>query len=467
VSIRYFSTRGQAPVLDFEGVLLAGLARDGGLYLPDSLPHFSADELRAMRGLSYTDLATTVIAPFVEGSIDRNTLAQLVEASYTDFRHEAIAPLIQLDHDQWLLELFHGPTLAFKDFALQLLGRLLDHVLTRRGEKVVIMGATSGDTGSAAIEGCRHCENVDIFILYPDGRVSDVQRRQMTTVEGGNVHNLAVRGNFDDCQALVKASFVGERFLPDGRSLVAVNSINWARIMAQIVYYFYAAFALGGPDRPVNFSVPTGNFGDIYAGYLAHRMGLPVNNLVIATNRNDVLHRMLTTGTYSRQPIEASLSPSMDISISSNFERLLFDLYDGDAAKIASLMDEFGQGQVALSDAALSKVRSLFTSACVSDEETCEEISRLWRHTGLLVDPHSAIGTRAARQCRRAEEGPMVTLATAHPAKFPAAVAQAKTGESPQLPPHLIDLFDREERFHTLDNDLTAIHAFMAAQCRS
>jgi threonine synthase len=237
--------------------------------------------------------------------------------------------------------------------------------------------------------------------------------------------------------------------------------------MAQIVYYFYAAFALGGPDRPVNFSVPTGNFGDIYAGYLAHRMGLPVNNLVIATNRNDVLHRMLTTGTYSRQPIEASLSPSMDISISSNFERLLFDLYDGDAAKIASLMDEFGQGQVALSDAALAKVRSLFTSACVSDEETCEEISRLWSHAGLLVDPHSAIGTRAARQCRRAEEGPMVTLATAHPAKFPAAVARAKTGESPQLPPHLVDLFDREERFHTLDNDLTAIHAFMAAQCRS
>ncbi len=466
MSIRYLSTRGQAPVLDFEGVLLAGLASDSGLYLPESLPQFSADELRDMRGLSYTELATTVIAPFVEGSIDRDTLAQLVEASYRDFRHQAVAPLVQLDHDQWLLELFHGPTLAFKDFALQLLGRLLDYVLTRRSEKVVIMGATSGDTGSAAIEGCRHCENVDIFILYPDGRVSDVQRRQMTTVAGNNVHNLAIRGNFDDCQALVKASFVAERFLPEGRSLVAVNSINWARIMAQIVYYFYAAFALGGPDRPINFSVPTGNFGDIYAGYLAHRMGLPVNNLVIATNRNDVLHRMLTTGTYARQPIEASLSPSMDISISSNFERLLFDLYDGDAARIASLMDEFGQGHIDLSETALTKVRSLFSSACVSDEETCDEISQLWHRSGLLLDPHSAIGTRAARQCHRAGDGPMVTLATAHPAKFPDAVARAETGRTPNLPAHLIDLFDREERFHTLDNDLSAIHAFMAAQCR-
>ena len=466
MSIRYRSTRGQAPELDFEAVLLAGLASDGGLYLPESLPQFTAEELRTMRGLSYTELATTVIAPFVEGSIDRDTLAQLVEASYRDFRHQAVAPVVQLDHDQWLLELFHGPTLAFKDFALQLLGRLLDHVLTRRGEKVVIMGATSGDTGSAAIEGCRHCDNVDIFILYPDGRVSDVQRRQMTTVKGSNVHNLAIRGNFDDCQALVKASFVAERFLPEGRSLVAVNSINWARIMAQIVYYFYAAFALGGPDRPVNFSVPTGNFGDIYAGYLAHRMGLPVNNLVIATNRNDVLHRTLTTGTYSRQPIEALLSPSMDISVSSNFERLLFDLYEGDGAQIASLMDAFGQGQIALSDTAIAKVRSLFTSARVTDEETCDEIAQIWHQTGFLLDPHSAIGTRAARQCQRDGEGPMVTLATAHPAKFPAAVARAETNQTPALPPHLMDLFEREERFQTLDNDLTAIHAFMAAQCR-
>jgi len=465
VSLQYLSTRGQAPTLDFEGVLLAGLAKDGGLYLPRALPHFSAAELHAMRGMSYAELATTVIAPFVEGSIDRDTLEGLVSNAYRDFRHQATAPVIQLDHDQWLLELFHGPTLAFKDFALQLLGRLLDHVLSRRGEKVVIMGATSGDTGSAAIEGCRHCEHVDIFILYPDGRVSEVQRRQMTTVAGANIHNVAIRGNFDDCQALVKASFVAEPFLPEGRSLVAVNSINWARIMAQIVYYFYAAFAVGGPDRPVNFSVPTGNFGDIYAGYLAHRMGLPVNNLVIATNRNDVLHRMLTTGTYGRQPIEASLSPSMDISISSNFERLLFDLYDGDAAQINQMMTDFAQGDIGLSDNALSRAQKLFTSARVSDEETCDEIRMMWERTGQLLDPHTAIGTRAARLCTREGEGPMVTLATAHPAKFPAAVARAETGQEPVLPGHLADLFEREERFDTLDNDLVTVQAYMADMC--
>ena len=465
MSLQYLSTRGQAPTLDFEGVLLAGLAKDGGLYLPQALPHFSAAELHAMRGMSYAELATTVIAPFVEGSIDRDTLEGLVTDAYRGFRHQATAPVIQLDHDQWLLELFHGPTLAFKDFALQLLGRLLDHVLSRRGEKVVIMGATSGDTGSAAIEGCRHCEHVDIFILYPDGRVSEVQRRQMTTVAGANIHNVAIRGNFDDCQALVKASFVAEPFLPEGRSLVAVNSINWARIMAQIVYYFYAAFAVGGPDRPVNFSVPTGNFGDIYAGYLAHRMGLPVNNLVIATNRNDVLHRMLTTGTYGRQPIEASLSPSMDISISSNFERLLFDLYDGDAAQINQMMVDFALGEISLSDAALSRAQKRFTSARVSDEETCDEIRQMWERTGQLLDPHTAIGTRAARRCARDGEGPMVTLATAHPAKFPAAVARAETGQEPVLPAHLADLFEREERFDTLDNDLATVQAYMANMC--
>ena len=465
MSLQYLSTRGQAPTLDFEGVLLAGLAKDGGLYLPQALPHFSAAELHAMRGMSYAELATTVIAPFVEGSIDRDTLEGLVSDAYRDFRHQATAPVIQLDHDQWLLELFHGPTLAFKDFALQLLGRLLDHVLSRRGEKVVIMGATSGDTGSAAIEGCRHCDHVDIFILYPDGRVSEVQRRQMTTVAGANIHNVAIRGNFDDCQALVKASFVAEPFLPEGRSLVAVNSINWARIMAQIVYYFYAAFAVGGPDRPVNFSVPTGNFGDIYAGYLAHRMGLPVNNLVIATNRNDVLHRMLTTGTYGRQPIEASLSPSMDISISSNFERLLFDLYDGDAAQINQMMTDFAQGDICLSDTALSRAQKLFTSARISDEETCDEIRMMWERTGELLDPHTAIGTRAARLCTREGEGPMVTLATAHPAKFPAAVARADTGQEPVLPGHLADLFEREERFDTLDNDLATVQAYMADMC--
>ncbi len=466
MSIRYLSTRGQAPSLDFEGALLAGLARDGGLYLPESLPSFTPSDLAAMRNLPYSELATTIIAPFVEGSIDRQTLSRLAAESYREFRHQAVAPLLQLDQDQWLLELFHGPTLAFKDFALQLLGRLLSHVLARRGERVVIMGATSGDTGSAAIEGCRHCDNVDIFILYPEGRVSDVQRRQMTTVQADNVYNLAIKGNFDDCQALVKTSFVADQFLPDGRSLVAVNSINWARIMAQIVYYFYAAFAVGGPERPVNFSVPTGNFGDIYAGYLAHRIGLPINNLVIATNRNDVLHRMLTTGTYERQAIEASLSPSMDISVSSNFERLLFDLYDRDAKQVAQLMSDFADGHITLSDGALSKAQALFSSARINDEDTCEEIRFIWERTGQLVDPHTAIGTRAARLCARKGDGPMVTLSTAHPAKFPAAVAKAETGQVPTLPSHLSDLFEKEEHFQVLDNDLEAIHAFMAAKCR-
>ena len=466
MSIRYLSTRGQAPALDFEGALLAGLARDGGLYVPESLPSFTSSDLAAMRNLSYPELATTIIAPFVEGSIDRQTLSRLATESYRDFRHQAVAPLLQLDQDQWLLELFHGPTLAFKDFALQLLGRLLTHVLARRGERVVIMGATSGDTGSAAIEGCRHCDNVDIFILYPEGRVSDVQRRQMTTVQADNVHNLAIKGNFDDCQALVKASFVADQFLPDGRSLVAVNSINWARIMAQIVYYFYAAFAVGGPERAVSFSVPTGNFGDIYAGYLAHRMGLPISNLVIATNRNDVLHRMLTTGTYERQAIEASLSPSMDISVSSNFERLLFDLYDRDADQVAQLMRDFAKGHITLSDEALGRAQALFSSARINDEETCEEIRFIWERTGQLIDPHTAIGTRAARLCADKADGPMVTLATAHPAKFPAAVAKAETGQVPELPGHLADLFEKAEHFQVLDNDLEAIHSFMATQCR-
>ena len=466
MSIRYLSTRGQAPALNFEEVLLAGLAGDGGLYLPESLPNFSVPEIRSMREMSYSQLATTVIAPYVEGSIDRSVLSGLVEKSYQDFRHKAVAPLVQIDKDQWILELFHGPTLAFKDFALQLLGRLLDHVLTRRDERVVIMGATSGDTGSAAIEGCRHCDNVDIFILYPDGRVSEVQRRQMTTVVSDNVHNLAVKGTFDDCQRLVKASFLADSFLPEGRSLVAVNSINWARIMAQIVYYFYSAVALGGPDRSVNFSVPTGNFGDIYAGYLAAKMGLPIKNLVIATNRNDVLHRMLTSGIYATRPIEPSLSPSMDISISSNFERLLFDLYLKDSEKVVALMEAFGRGQISLDEKAVNLAQSIFSSASISDQETCDEIRAIWERTGHLVDPHTAIGTRAARMCARPESGPMITLSTAHPAKFPNAVKAAGIDLLPQLPPHLNDLFERNERFYQLDDNLGAIHSFMRNRCQ-
>ena len=465
--MRYVSTRGQVPALEFEDVLLAGLAADGGLYVPETLPTFSRAEIEAMAGLDYAGLAHRILTPFVGDTFDDAELREIIEASYATFRHAAVAPLVQLDHQQWVLELFHGPTLAFKDFALQLLGRLLDAVLARRGEKVVIMGATSGDTGSAAIAGCQHCENVDIFILHPHGRVSEVQRRQMTTLSGPTVHNLAIEGDFDDCQAMVKASFRDQGFLPDGRRLVAVNSINWARIMAQIVYYFYAGLALGAPQRAAAYSVPTGNFGDIFAGYLASRMGLPVARLMIATNRNDVLHRLLEGGAYERQALHKTLSPSMDISVSSNFERLLFDLYDRDAGAVAQLMAAFDGGAIQLSDAAMAGARERFASYRVDDEATLACIARTWSECAYLLDPHSAIGVRAAQAGAAADRAagrsvPWVTLATAHPAKFPDAVAAADIAASPALPPHLADLFDRDEHFDVLPRDLSAVQAFMA-----
>lgn len=461
--MKYISTRGQAPVLNFEQVLLTGLASDGGLYVPESLPSFSRDEIAAMAKLDYPQLAQKIITPFVQDCIPANDLQQMVVETYAEFRHNAVAPVVQIGANQWVLELFHGPTLAFKDFALQLLGRLLDYVLERKHQKVVIMGATSGDTGSAAIEGCKHCKNVDIFILHPNNRVSDVQRRQMTTVHGENIHNLAVEGNFDDCQAMVKASFGDQSFLPDDRQLVAVNSINWTRIMVQIVYYFYAALAVGAPTRPVAFSVPTGNFGDIFAGYLARQMGLPIERLIIATNRNDVLHRAMTGNTYGRQPLEHSLSPSMDITVSSNFERLLFDLYDRDGAAIADLMQKFDHGDISLSDTAMSQARSLFSSQCVSDEETCEQIGSTWRECEYLLDPHSAIGVKAALDSDIEAGIPMITMATAHPAKFPDAIKTAGLAQAVALPLHLNDLFERSERFHVLPNELAAVQEFIAA----
>ncbi len=461
--MKYISTRGQAPALNFEQVLLTGLAADGGLYVPESLPTFSPDEIAAMASLDYAQLAQKIITPFVQDCIPADDLQAILEETYAEFRHNAVAPMVQVAANQWVLELFHGPTLAFKDFALQLLGRLLDYVLERKHQKVVIMGATSGDTGSAAIEGCKRCKNIDIFILHPHQRVSDVQRRQMTTVQGDNIHNLAVGGNFDDCQAMVKASFNDKSFLPPGRSLVAVNSINWARIMAQIVYYFYAAIALGAPSRPVAFSVPTGNFGDIFAGYLAKQMGLPIERLIIATNRNDVLHRVMTTSTYGRQSLAHTLSPSMDITVSSNFERLLFDLYDRDGATIADLMQRFEADDVAFNDAAMDKARTLFSSQCVSDEETCQQIASTWKECEYLLDPHSAIGLKAALDSDVSPEVPVVTLATAHPAKFPDAIKSAGLNQEVALPLHLRDLFERNERMEVLPNDLAAVQAFMTA----
>lgn len=459
--MKYISTRGQAPALNFEEVLLTGLATDGGLYVPAELPTFCAAEIASMAGLSYPQLAHKIMLPFVDGCIPEQDLKQIIDDCYADFRHEAVAPLVQLGANEWVLELFHGPTLAFKDFALQLLGRMLDYILERRHRKVVIMGATSGDTGSAAIEGCKRCKNIDIFILHPHQRVSDVQRRQMTTVVADNIHNIAVEGNFDDCQSMVKASFTDRSFLPEDRNLVAVNSINWARIMAQIVYYFYAAVALGAPARGVAFSVPTGNFGDIFAGYLAQQMGLPIEQLIIATNRNDVLHRVMTTKTYARTSLYHTLSPSMDITVSSNFERLLFDLYDRDGAAVADLMQRFNSEDVELSEAAMERARSLFDSQCVTDEETCEIIAQVYAKSEYLLDPHTAIGVKAARDSRRSQSTPIVTLATAHPAKFPDAIAGAGIDQVPALPHHMIDLFDRPERFEVMPNDLADVQEFM------
>jgi threonine synthase len=462
-TVKYISTRGQAPALNFEQVLLAGLAVDGGLYVPQSLPTFSKAEIASMAALDYPQLAEKIIAPFVAGCIPENDLRAILAETYAEFRHSAVAPLVQLRPNQWVLELFHGPTLAFKDFALQLLGRLLDYVLERNHRKVVILGATSGDTGSAAIEGCKRCKNIDIFILHPHNRVSDVQRRQMTTVVGDNIHNLAIEGNFDDCQAMVKASFNAQGFLPDQRALVAVNSINWARIMAQIVYYFYAAVALGAPARPVAFSVPTGNFGDIFAGYLARQMGLPIDRLIIATNRNDVLHRVMTSSRYGRQALAHTLSPSMDITVSSNFERLLFDLYDRDGAAIADLMARFDQGDISFTDSAMRRARSLFSSHCVSDAQTCQQIANTWHECAYLLDPHSAIGVHAALASDVGAGIPVVSLATAHPAKFPDAISAAGLDQEVALPAHLRDLLERPERFAVLPNDLVAVQAFIAA----
>lgn len=459
--MKYISTRGDAPILNFEEAVLAGLATDGGLYVPESLPTFSHEEIASWAGLSYQELAFKIMSPFVDGEISDGDLKTIIEKAYSSFRHDAIAPLVQTAHNEWILELFQGPTLAFKDFALQVLGLLLDHFLTKRNEKVVVMGATSGDTGSAAIEGCRHSNNIDIFILHPHNRVSDVQRKQMTSVIADNVFNIALEGNFDDCQNMVKASFRDQSFLPDGRQLAAVNSINWARIMAQIVYYFYASLALGGPHRKISFSVPTGNFGDIFAGYLAKKMGLPIDQLIIATNSNDILHRCVANNDHSKKALMHSLSPSMDIMVSSNFERLLFDAYDRDVAAIRQLMEEFTSGSMTLSESALAKVREHFTSYRLDDDAMIKVISDVFERTGYLLDPHTAIGVDAARHTRRSTDVPMVCLATAHPAKFPEAIRQSGQADDPALPHHMADLFDREEQYTVLDNNIATVQSFV------
>jgi threonine synthase len=463
--VKYTSTRGNAPTLNFEDVVLTGLATDGGLYLPETLPEFSKEEIASWAGLSYPALAFKIISPFVDGEVDDVELKAIIEKSYSTFRHPAIAPLIQTGHNEWILELFQGPTLAFKDFALQFLGNLFDHILKKRNQRVVVMGATSGDTGSAAIEGCRHCDNIDIFILHPHKRVSDVQRKQMTSVLDDNVHNIALEGNFDDCQNMVKASFRDQSFLPDGRQLVAVNSINWARIMAQIVYYFYASLALGGPHRKVSFSVPTGNFGDIFAGYLAKKMGLPIDQLIVATNSNDILHRCISSNDHTKKELLQSLSPSMDIMVSSNFERLLFDAYDKDGAAIDQLMENFKSGSMTIADSAMKKIQDNFDSYRLDDEAMINVIADVYDKNEYLLDPHTAIGVEAARKIRTSLDVPMVCLATAHPAKFDEAITKAGLN-NPKLPHHMADLFDREERFDVLIDDITTVQEYITANIR-
>ncbi|HZT18392.1 MAG TPA: threonine synthase [Dongiaceae bacterium] len=458
--MRYLSTRGVAPTLGFEDVLLTGLARDGGLYLPESWPRL---DLNALTGLDYPELATQVMLPFLGGRIAERDLRRLVGEACGTFSHRAIAPLRQIDGRTWVLELFHGPTLAFKDVALQLLGRLYDHVLAERAQRVTIVGATSGDTGSAAIEACRDRSRIDIFILHPEGRVSEVQRRQMTTVLSPNVHNIAIRGSFDDCQELVKAMFADSRFRDEMR-LAAVNSINWARIMAQIVYYVAAALALGAPRRRVAFAVPTGNFGNVYAGYAARAMGLPVERLIVGSNRNDILTRFIESGTMEIGEVHPTLSPSMDIQVSSNAERLLFDLCGREGRRLAAAMEALQRtGRLALDAEQHGRLRSLFSGHRLSDSETLAAMASLHGETGELIDPHSAIGLAAARAVALDRDIAVVALATAHPAKFPEAVERA-TGRRPALPPALADLHARPERFTILPKDLATVQAHIRTE---
>jgi threonine synthase len=457
--MHYVSTRGTAPRLDFEETMLAGLARDGGLYVPETWPRLEEAELAALAGQPYEEAAFRVMRPFVGDTFGEEELRAIIARAYAGFGHAVRCPLVQVGPNDWLLELFHGPTLAFKDVAMQLIGQMFETVLARRGRSVTIVGATSGDTGSAAIEAFRGRKGVKVHILFPEGRVSDVQRRQMTTPCEANVQALAVAGDFDDCQALVKDLFNDLAFR-DEVALGGVNSINWARVLAQVVYYVTAAVALGAPGRKVSFAVPTGNFGDIFAGYVAKRLGLPIERLVIATNRNDILHRTLTSGEHRRAGVQPTISPSMDIEVSSNFERLLFELLDREGRAVVQLMDELKGGGFRLSQGALERLRAEFGSAAASEEETSAAIARTWRETGELVCPHTAVGLHAARVARGDPAVPMVVLATAHPAKFPDAV-EAACGIRPGLPERMADLFERPERVTYVGNDAAALKALI------
>ncbi|WP_083100903.1 threonine synthase [Pseudophaeobacter leonis] len=452
--MKYISTRGQAPELTFEEAMLTGLARDGGLYVPAEIPQMGREEIAALGGLSYEETAFRVMRPFLGDCFTDEEFHGIISRAYADFDHAARAPLKQLAPNHFLLELFHGPTLAFKDFAMQLIGQLFQVALERRGERVTIAGATSGDTGSAAMEAFRGLSNVDVFILYPHGRVSEVQRRQMTTPADKNVHALALDGDFDDCQARVKDMFNDFDFR-DGVKLAGVNSINIARVLAQVVYYFSSAVSLGAPAREVSFTVPTGNFGDIFAGYIAQQMGLPIKDLVVATNQNDILHRCLKGEGYHKGATVPSISPSMDIQVSSNFERALYFAYDKDAGAVAQLMDELKSGGFEVSQGAMQALSQTYKSGRASEAETMATIKSEGVATGELLCPHGAVGVKVANELRESSV-PMITLATAHPAKFPAAVEEA-SGIYPSLPERMADLYDRDERVSQIANDLGAI----------
>lgn len=456
--MKYISTRGNAPILSFEDAMLTGLARDGGLYLPESIPTLAADDIKALHGVSYEEAAFRIMRPFIGDAFTDDEFRTIIAKTYAGFGHAARAPLKQLDAGHFLLELFHGPTLAFKDFAMQLIGQLFEASLKRSGDRVCIVGATSGDTGSAAIEAFRGLDKVDVFILYPHGRVSEVQRRQMTTPAEDNVHAIAVDGDFDACQARVKDMFNDFEFR-DAVGLAGVNSINWARVLAQVVYYFTSAVSLGAPERKVSFTVPTGNFGDIFAGYIAKRMGLPIDRLIVATNQNDILHRCLTTSEYRPDGVIPSISPSMDIQVSSNFERALYYAYDQDGAAVAQLMDELKAGGFSVSQGALEALRESFASGRCDEDETRATILETWNAAGELLCPHSAVGVKVAEEMRDAAT-PMITLATAHPAKFPAAVEEA-SGQHPPLPDRMADLYERSERVTRVENDLAAIETLI------
>lgn len=459
----YISTRGSAPTLDFAGATLVGLASDGGLYVPRQWPRFSVDEIAALAGLPYAELAARVMQPFVGDCLTPQRLRELTEQAYGRFAHKAVTPLKQLDEQHWLLELFHGPTLAFKDVALQLLGLLFEEFLGRGGDPLTIVGATSGDTGSAAIDAVAGRSRVEIFMLHPRGRVSEVQRRQMTTVLAPNVHNIAIEGTFDDAQAMVKRMF-NDAAMTSRFAIGAVNSINWARLMAQVVYYFAAALQLGAPGRKVAFSVPTGNFGDVFAGYVAAQMGLPIERLIVATNVNDILHRALTTGDYSAGTVTPTAAPSMDIQVSSNFERLLFDLNGRDGAALAAQMAGFEASKaMQLTNAQREGAAALFSSARADAGDMARALRWGWDNAGELLDPHTAIGLHAAQAAGIAPAVPVVTLATAHPAKFGDAVERA-TGHRPALPARVGDLFEREERLAELPGDYAAVADYVAAR---